>query len=201
MSAQKVAVVTGASSGIGFAASLHLARAGFHVFVGSRRVERLETLCARIASEGFSATPHELDVTNDASVAAFCGIVPMSCSLLVNNAGLAIGRQSIVESEVAGFQLMSVFCTPHFLTFPRSLCFSNCSVFRYDTNVLGGLRMTKALIPKLIASGDGHIINIISIAGSEVYDNGAGAAVSRFLTQNSPFSRIHEQQACPACAQ
>jgi NADP-dependent 3-hydroxy acid dehydrogenase YdfG len=81
--------------------------------------------------------------------------VPRCCHLLVNNAGLAIGRQSIAESDVSNFQAM------------------------YDTNVLGTLRMTKALIPKLIASADGHVINVISIAGSEVYDNGAGYTSSK----------------------
>ena len=108
MSATKVAVITGASSGIGNAAALHLARAGFHVYLGARRLERLEALCASIASQGFSASACELDITNDASVAAFCDKVPRCCHLLVNNAGLAIGRQSIAESDVSNFQAMCV---------------------------------------------------------------------------------------------
>jgi NADP-dependent 3-hydroxy acid dehydrogenase YdfG len=106
MSAKKVAVVTGASSGIGSAAAVHLARAGFHVYLGARRLERLETICAGIASEGLSASACELDITNDASVASFCERVPSCCHLLVNNAGLAIGRQSIAESDVSNFQAM-----------------------------------------------------------------------------------------------
>jgi len=108
MSAKKIAVVTGASAGIGFAAAEHLARAGFHVYVGARRLDRLETLCASIISEGGSASAYELDITNDASVAAFCMHVPI-CNLLVNNAGMALGRQSIAESEIATFQSMSDF--------------------------------------------------------------------------------------------
>lgn len=106
MSAKKVAVITGASSGIGSAAAVHLARAGFHVYLGARRLDRLETLCASIASEGLSASAFELDITNDASVADFCQKVPSCCHLLVNNAGLAIGKQSIAESDVSNFQAM-----------------------------------------------------------------------------------------------
>jgi NADP-dependent 3-hydroxy acid dehydrogenase YdfG len=106
MSAKKVAVITGASSGIGNAAALHLARAGFHVYLGARRLERLEALCASITSEGLSASVCELDITNDASVAAFCDKVPGCCHLLVNNAGLAIGKQSIAQSDVSNFQAM-----------------------------------------------------------------------------------------------
>ncbi len=105
LSAKKVAVITGASSGIGSATAAHLARAGFHVYLGARRVDRLEALQSSIASEGLSASVCELDITNDASVAAFCQKVD-SCNLLVNNAGLAIGRQSIAESDVANFQSM-----------------------------------------------------------------------------------------------
>jgi len=168
MSAQKVAVITGASAGIGFAAAEHLARAGFHVYVGARRLERLEALCASIALQGLSASAYELDITNDASVAAFCEHVPGCCNLLVNNAGMAVGRQSIAEIDIASFQSMSVF--PRLSIF----CCSAEALCRHDTNVVGGLRMTKALLPKLIASGDAHVINVISIAGSEVYDNGAG---------------------------
>ena len=105
LSAKKVAVITGASSGIGSATAAHLPRAGFHVHLGARRVDRLEALQSSIASEGLSASVCELDITNDASVAAFCQKVD-SCNLLVNNAGLAIGRQSIAESDVANFQSM-----------------------------------------------------------------------------------------------
>jgi NADP-dependent 3-hydroxy acid dehydrogenase YdfG len=106
MTSKKVAVITGASSGIGSATALHLARSGFHVYLGARRMDRLEALQSSIASEGLSASVCELDVTNDASVAAFCLKVPSCCNLLVNNAGLAIGRQSIAESDVSNFQSM-----------------------------------------------------------------------------------------------
>jgi NADP-dependent 3-hydroxy acid dehydrogenase YdfG len=106
MSTKKIAVITGASSGIGSATAVHLARSGFHVFLGARRIDRLEALQNSITSEGLSASVCELDITDDASVAAFCLKVPMNCNLLVNNAGLAIGRQSIAESDVSNFQSM-----------------------------------------------------------------------------------------------
>jgi NADP-dependent 3-hydroxy acid dehydrogenase YdfG len=144
-----VAVVTGASSGIGAATARALAAAGFAVVLGARRVDR----CAEIAAE-IDGTALRLDVTDQESVDAFVAAVP-ECRLLVNNAGGAKGLEPLVELDTADLQWM------------------------FETNVLGTLRMTKGLLPALVASGDGHVVTVTSVAGAEVYDNGAGYCAAK----------------------
>lgn len=139
-----VAVVTGASSGIGAATARALAAAGFDVVVGARRLDRLEALATEI---GGRALP--LDVTDPASVEAFGAQVP-SCRLLVNNAGGALGLAPIAELDEDDWRTM------------------------YESNVLGVARMTRTLLPALEASGDGHVITIGSIAAHQPYPGGAG---------------------------
>jgi NADP-dependent 3-hydroxy acid dehydrogenase YdfG len=141
-----VAVITGASSGIGAAAARHLADAGFEVVLGARRAERLAQVAASI---GPSASTHQLDVTDPVSIDAFCAAVP-TCRLLVNNAGGALGLEPVAEADAEKWRSM------------------------YESNVIGVMRMTKALLPRLIESGDGHVITIGSIAGIEPYPGGAG---------------------------
>ena len=144
MSEKPIAVVTGASSGIGASTAEALSTAGFHVVVGARRLDRLNELAARI-----DGTAIVLDVTDPASVAAFIERVP-SCALLINNAGGALGLEPVAEAIDEKWIAM------------------------YETNVLGTMRMTRALLPALDRSGNGHIVNIGSIAGLEVYPGGAG---------------------------
>ncbi|MEA2558917.1 MAG: hypothetical protein QOH06_421 [Acidobacteriota bacterium] len=143
----KTAVVTGASSGIGAATARALATAGFQVFLGARRQDRLQEVADSI---GGSATPLPLDVTDEASVQSFAGQLPEALHLLVNNAGGAVGVERIEAAVDDKWRWM------------------------WEANVLGTLRMTRALLPKLRASGDGHVINIGSIAGFETYVGGAG---------------------------
>jgi NADP-dependent 3-hydroxy acid dehydrogenase YdfG len=140
-----VAVVTGASSGIGAATARRLVAEGFHVFAGARRVERL----ARLAAELGEVTTLALDVTDPASVEDFCARVP-ACRVLVNNAGGALGQDLIEEADEHRWRQM------------------------YEVNVLGTLRVTKALLSKLIESGDGHILTVGSVASFEPYAGGAG---------------------------
>lgn len=150
MSTRGTAVVTGASSGIGAATAARLATEGWDVVVGARRLDRLAAVAEPI---GARALP--LDVTDAASVAAFCAEVP-SCSLLVNNAGGARGLEPVAEADEAAWQWM------------------------FDVNVLGMTRVTKALLPKLVASGDGHVVLVGSIAGLEAYPGGAGYNAAKF---------------------
>ena len=149
MNDRPTAVVTGASSGIGAATARALAKAGFHVVLGARRVDR----CAEIAAE-IDGTAVRLDVTDQESVDAFVAAVP-DCRLLVNNAGGAKGLEPVAEADVDDWRWM------------------------FETNVLGTLRMTRALLPALIASGDGHVVTVTSVAGAEVYDNGAGYCAAK----------------------
>ncbi|MBW0089550.1 SDR family NAD(P)-dependent oxidoreductase [Pseudonocardia sp. KRD-184] len=144
MTPSPVAVVTGASSGIGAATARALAAAGFHVVLGARRVDR----CAEIAKE-IDGTAVRLDVTDAESVSAFAAAVP-ECRLLVNNAGGAKGLEPVAEADEEDWRWM------------------------FETNVIGTLRVTQALLPALLASGDGHIVTVTSIAAMEAYDNGAG---------------------------
>lgn len=144
MADRPTAVVTGASSGIGAATARALAKAGFHVLLGARRTDR----CAELAAE-IDGTALHLDVTDVASVEAFAAAVPQA-RLLVNNAGGARGMEPVAQADEQAWRWM------------------------YETNVLGTLRVTKALLPALLASGDGHIVTVTSIAALEPYDNGAG---------------------------
>lgn len=142
--ARPVAVVTGASSGIGAATARQLAGLGFHVIVGARRLDRCEELAAEIGGTAVS-----LDVTDASSVLAFASAVP-SARVLVNNAGGARGLEPVAQGDEEHWRWM------------------------WETNVLGTLRVTKALLPALIASGDGHVITVTSVAAFEIYDNGSG---------------------------
>ena len=146
---RRVAVVTGASSGIGAATAQALAGAGFDVVLAARRMDRLQEVADRC---GGTALP--LDVTDQESVTAFAAEVPR-CDLLVNNAGGALGSDAVADADVADWQWM------------------------YETNVLGTLRVTQALLPALIASGDGQVVNIGSIAAREPYRGGAGYNVAK----------------------
>jgi NADP-dependent 3-hydroxy acid dehydrogenase YdfG len=145
----KTAVITGASSGIGEATARGLAASGFKVYVGARRIDRLETLAKEI-----SGVALVLDVASSDSVAAFAEQVT-TVNVLVNCAGGAVGTTSIVEAKDDEWNTM------------------------FQSNVLGLIRITKALIPKLIDSGNGHIVNIGSIAGLEAYPGGAGYTAAK----------------------
>jgi len=144
-----VAVITGASAGIGAATAARLRAEGFDVVVGARRLDKLEEVAAAIG-----ARPLPLDVCDAESVARFAEEVG-PCQVLVNNAGGALGLEPIAQAVDEHWRWM------------------------YDANVLGTMRMTRALLPRLIESGAGHIVNIGSIAGLEVYDNGGGYTAAK----------------------
>ena len=146
----KTAVVTGASSGIGAAAARALAGDGWQLVLGARRLERLQELATEIGG----AKLGRLDVTDPDSVAEFCAAVP-DCRLLVNNAGGALGLQPVAEADEAQWSSM------------------------YESNALGTMRMTKALLPQLRASGDGLVIGVTSIAAFETYRGGAGYTAAK----------------------
>ncbi|AHK33449.1 2-hydroxycyclohexanecarboxyl-CoA dehydrogenase [Rhodococcus opacus PD630] len=145
----RIAVVTGASSGIGEATARTLAEQGFHVVIGARRLDRLEKI-----AEDIGGTALELDVTDQDSVDAFSAVLPR-VDVLVNNAGGAKGLATVAEADLDDWRWM------------------------WETNVLGTLRITKALLPKLVESGDGLIVTITSLAALEAYDNGSGYTTAK----------------------
>jgi NADP-dependent 3-hydroxy acid dehydrogenase YdfG len=146
----RTAVITGASSGIGAATARHLAAAGFQVVLGARRVDRLRELAAELG-----AAYGVLDVTDDDSVDRFCEAIE-TCDVLVNNAGGALGLEPVAQARLDHWQAM------------------------YDANVLGTVRMTRRLLDRIEASGDGHVVIVGSIAGVEPYPGGAGYNAAKF---------------------
>jgi len=145
----RVAVVTGASSGIGEATAKSLAALGFHVVVVARRADRLQRLADEIDGTAVVA-----DVTDDAAVEALAASLTR-VDVLINNAGGAKGLEPIADADLDNWRWM------------------------WETNVLGTLRVTRALLPKLVASGDGLIVTVTSIAALEVYDNGGGYTAAK----------------------
>ncbi|MFI6232074.1 SDR family oxidoreductase [Micromonospora sp. NPDC050784] len=153
-----VAIVTGASSGIGAATARRLAAEGFHVLAAARRAERLTELVAEITAAGGQATAVTCDITSDESVAGLAEAAaqaPGPVTLLVNNAGGARGLDPVESGSVADWQWM------------------------YDVNVLGTLRVTQALLPALEASGSGTIVVVSSTAGLTVYEGGGGYTAAK----------------------
>jgi NADP-dependent 3-hydroxy acid dehydrogenase YdfG len=141
--------VTGASSGIGAATARRLVTEGYDVIAAARRADRLAALAAETG-----ARPVTLDVTSEASVQALAAEIE-TCNLLVNNAGGAFGIASIGSADDADWQRM------------------------WDVNVMGTMRMTRALLPKLEASGDGVIVTLTSTAGHGVYEGGGGYTAAK----------------------
>src|SRR6201996_8438916 len=146
---QPVAVVTGASAGIGEATARTLAAQGFHVVAVARRADRVNALAAELAGTAVVA-----DVTDDAAVDALAAGLHR-VDVLVNNAGGARGLEPVAEADLEHWQWM------------------------WETNVMGTLRVTRALLPKLVESGDGLIVTITSIAAMETYDGGAGYTAAK----------------------
>lgn len=145
-----IAVVTGASSGIGAATARRLAAEGYEVVAAARRRDRLDAL----AAETPAIRPVTLDVTSAESVAALAADLD-DVAVLVNNAGGALGVEPIERADPADWQVM------------------------YETNVLGVLRVTQALLPALERGAGGHVVVTGSIAGHLVYEGGAGYTAAK----------------------
>jgi len=146
----RTAVVTGASSGIGAATARALSAAGYRVTCAARRADRISALADEIGGVAVAC-----DVTDQAQVAALAHEVGPRLSLLVNNAGAAFGLDTVADSDPGHWQQM------------------------WELNVLGTLRVTQALLPALVASGDGLLVNIGSTAGHEAYLKGGGYTVTK----------------------
>jgi NADP-dependent 3-hydroxy acid dehydrogenase YdfG len=149
---RRIAVVTGASSGIGAASARALAGAGFEVALGARRTERITGL-----AEELGGRAHHLDVTDAGSVTGFAswaaGRGPVH--VLVNNAGGAVGMDPVTAGRPEDWRAM------------------------YEVNVLGSLQVTRALLPAVEDSGNGHVVFVTSTAARLVYEGGGGYTAAK----------------------
>ncbi|MCQ4196344.1 MULTISPECIES: SDR family NAD(P)-dependent oxidoreductase [Streptomyces] len=152
--ASRIAVVTGASSGIGAATARQLAAAGYRVVLTARRKDRIEALAEEIEAAGHQATAYPLDVTDREAVDEFATAFK-TIGVLVNNAGGALGADPVATGDPEDWRRM------------------------YETNVLGTLNLTQALLPKLEASGDGTVVVVSSTAGFATYEGGAGYVAAK----------------------
>ena len=153
MSAREIAVITGASSGIGAATAKLLAENGYHVIAAARRKDRLKQLAASHSEiEGV-----ELDVTRQASVDALANSLKgKAVAILINCAGGAFDAASVADSDPEIWKKT------------------------YDVNVVGSVRMVKAITPIMQSHGRGHIVIISSTAGHRAYENGGSYVAAKF---------------------
>ncbi|WP_010663876.1 SDR family NAD(P)-dependent oxidoreductase [Marinilabilia salmonicolor] len=148
---KKIALVTGASSGIGKACAAMLARNGYNLIITGRRGNRLNELAQKLNNNNIEVKTLVFDVRNKDEVERAIKSLPEEWNtpeILINNAGLAAGADPIQDGDWNDWEQM------------------------IDTNVKGLLAVSKAIMPEMIKRKHGHIINVSSIAGSEVYANG-----------------------------
>lgn len=147
----KIALITGATSGIGKATAIKLAEAGYSTIITGRRKERLDELAKELTDKGIQVLTLQFDVRNQTEVHNAIAGLPsewQNIDVLVNNAGLAVGTSPIQDGIVDDWERM------------------------IDTNVKGLLYMTHEVAPLMIKNGKGHIVNLASVAGKEVYPGG-----------------------------
>ena len=157
---KKIVLITGATSGIGKASAQKFAANNYHIIITGRREERLQALKAELMQEhDILVLPLCFDVQDKESVFSAVNSLPAEwhqINILINNAGLALGRESFEDANLDDWETM------------------------LNTNVHGLLYVTKAVLPFMIAQKRGHIINIGSVAGKEVYEKGNGYCASKF---------------------
>jgi len=147
----KTAIITGATAGIGEATAIEMANLGYNMILTGRRKERLENLKQQLQSNyTVDVSIHSFDIRDRNQVEIFCRneIADQQIDVLVNNAGLASGLSPVHEGDIEDWEQM------------------------IDTNVKGLLYITREIAPRMVAQESGHIINVGSIAGVEVYPNG-----------------------------
>lgn len=148
----KTAFITGATAGFGKAIAQDLSRKGYRLILTGRRKERLEKIKKELTkANGSEILTLSFDIQNRHQVAEAVGSLPekwQNIDILINNAGLAAGKAFIENGELDDWEQM------------------------IDTNVKGLLYVTRALLPLIKTSDSGHILNIGSIAGTEVYPGG-----------------------------
>jgi len=155
-----IVLITGATSGIGKACAQKFAAAKHDLIITGRRKERLQQLQTELeAAYGIKVLPLCFDVQDKTAV--FASLTNLSSewqaiAILINNAGLALGRDSFEDADMDDWETM------------------------LNTNVHGLLYVTRAVLPFMIAQQKGHIINMGSVAGKEVYEKGNAYCASKF---------------------
>jgi len=170
-----IALVTGATSGFGRSIALRLAKLGYNLIVTGRRAERLDELTTQLKADyPIEVLPLCFDVRDNAACTQAIDSLPArfkKINLLINNAGLAAGASPFQDSDLDDYERM------------------------IDTNVKGLLFITKLIVPQMIAAQSGHIINISSIAGIEVYPTGSVYCASKHavnaITKGLRLDLIH----------
>jgi 3-hydroxy acid dehydrogenase / malonic semialdehyde reductase len=185
----KIALITGASSGIGEAVACSLAKEGYNLIITGRRVSQLSKLAKKIDTDyKTKVLTLSFDVRELSQVEHYIGNLPpqwAEIDLLVNNAGLAVGLNPIHQGVIDDWERM------------------------IDTNVKGLLYVSKIVANIMIKRGSGHIINIGSIAGKDVYPNGnvycatkhAVDAISRGMMMDLHKFNIRVSQVCPGAVE
>lgn len=174
---KKIAFITGASAGIGEATAKLLAANGYNLILNARRKERLEQLAAALKAEhGTECYLAIFDIRHQPEVEKAFQTIPENFSaidVLVNNAGLASGLSTLADGLLSDWEVM------------------------IDTNVKGLLYISKLVIPGMIARRSGHIVNLSSIAGKEVYANGNVYCATKFAVDALNKAMRIELSACP----
>jgi NADP-dependent 3-hydroxy acid dehydrogenase YdfG len=154
----KIVLITGATSGFGEACARQFAAGGYRLIITGRRKERLEALTRELQAHT-EVFPLVFDVQDKEAVFAAINSLPdtwTAIDILINNAGLALGRDHFQDASLDDWETM------------------------LDTNVKGLLYVSRAVVPLMIARQRGHIINLGSIAGKEVYEKGNVYCASKF---------------------
>lgn len=156
----RIIMITGATSGIGLACAHKFASQEDHILITGRRSDRLNKLAQELVSKyGVRVLPLAFDIRNREDVEHIVSGLPAdwcSIDILINNAGLAVGLNSLQEGVVDDWERM------------------------IDTNLKGLLYISRAVLPGMIQRNSGHVINIGSIAGKEVYPNGNVYCATKF---------------------
>ena len=147
----KIALITGATSGIGEACARKFAKEGFQVIVTGRNKEKLEALKQELTDQGTNVLALTYDVSDRKATIEAINSVPdewRKIDVLINNAGLALGLEPEYEGDLDDWETM------------------------IDTNIKGLLTMTRLIVPSMVTRNHGHVINIGSIAGDAAYAGG-----------------------------
>lgn len=145
---KRIALITGATSGIGEACAVRFAKGGFDLILTGRNVEKLEAVCGRVKGEGADVLPLVFDVRDRSAATSAVGSLNgkwKNIDVLVNNAGLALGLDKEYEGDMDDWETM------------------------IDTNIKGLLTMTRLVVPGMVERDKGHVINIGSVAGDAAY--------------------------------